>query len=104
MVLIQLITHFPYFNLLPLEITRQPVYLGDDLLHRPSMHSHPLSDCFQMLFCALPFQENTLEISENFVFNTYIKLRIIIHILYWKIKTWESKQHTLCHTGCVEQI
>ena len=43
MALIQLITFFPDFNLLPLEVTRQPVYFYDELLHIPKTHFHPVS-------------------------------------------------------------
>lgn len=43
MALIQLNTHFADFNLFPLEITRRPVYLNDELLHSSNIHFHPVS-------------------------------------------------------------
>lgn len=63
MALIQLIAHFPNFNLLPLEVTRQPVYLGDELLHSPNIHFHPVSafsfsDAFLCIAISLEYLEN----------------------------------------------
>lgn len=63
MALIQLIAHFPVFNLLPMEVRRQPVYLNDELLHSTnilfdSVSAFSFPDAFLCITISSEYLEN----------------------------------------------